>query len=179
MDCEEALSRMMEILDGEAPRDTHSLLAEHLGACPTCRSRWESLRKVDQMLRVSPMVAPRPGLAGLVLARLERRRRRQQVLGSLAFAAGLGALMLLAVLPLLSILPGLPTVVQATFRATGILGGRLLDGLGTLVNSLCLSASAFLSLISPVLLCGMAMGLCLVVLWFSVLYKICPARRSV
>lgn len=179
MNCEEALDRMMEVLDRKATWDVHPLLVEHLKACPNCYSCWERLQRVEQVLRTAPQVSPMPGLSGRVLARLERHRRRQRALGGLAFAMGLGTLLLLTALPILGILPGLPGALRVALRAGEILGDRLIGGFGSFLNSLCLSATAFFTLISPLLLCGMALGLCLVAIWLSLVCRFHPLRRSV
>ncbi|MCS7282153.1 MAG: hypothetical protein RMK65_09770 [Anaerolineae bacterium] len=179
MNCEEALNGMMEVLNAEALPDAQPLLLEHLRTCRVCRSRWERLQRVERVLRTAPLVSPAPGLTSRVLARLERHRRRQRILGGLAFAIGLGTFLLLTVLPFLGILPGLPGALRIALRTGEVLGDRLISGFGSFLNSLCLSATAFLTLILPLLLCGIVLGLGLVAIWLSLVCRFYPIRRSV
>jgi predicted anti-sigma-YlaC factor YlaD len=57
MTCTEARRAMFEALDGGPPPEPH------LGACEPCRALFESLRRVDELLRAEPVLEPPPGLA--------------------------------------------------------------------------------------------------------------------
>ncbi len=179
MNCEEALTWIMQVLDGETGPDGETSLSEHLQACPTCRSRWEYLRKVNRMLRAAPAVSPPPGLTARVLTRIEQHRCRRNVLGGLALALGTATVFMLSLLPLLAALPGMPVAFRACVRAGEVLAGRLVSGFGSLLHSLWLSAEAFLSLVLHLLVCGMATTILLVLVWLSAMWKLYnPVRRT-
>lgn len=50
MDCKEAISRMLESVDGELPWDVESRLREHLDECEKCRSEYERLQCATEAL---------------------------------------------------------------------------------------------------------------------------------
>ncbi len=68
-------------LDHEADAEQLRALQAHLNTCAECAATWTRWQALDAQFRVVPMLAPAPGLAARVMARLEARRQRQYVWG--------------------------------------------------------------------------------------------------
>ena len=49
--CQDLLEYLADYLDGELPRDQHSVLEEHLGKCSPCIEYLESYRSTISMVR--------------------------------------------------------------------------------------------------------------------------------
>ena len=62
MNCRDARRQLFEALDGGPAPDSH------LQSCEGCRAVYDSMRRVDELLRAEPMVQPPPDLAARVTA---------------------------------------------------------------------------------------------------------------
>lgn len=179
MECSEALERMMLALDGELPPQEWRMLESHLEACAPCRAQWERLQVVEQVLQRAPLLAPPPGFAGRVMARVDRRRaRRRTVLGGLALATGAAAVILLSLLPVLWTVPGVANFLAFLVHGGDILLGRLAGATHLFLDSLQLLLSALLSLTLPLALCHLILALGLGVLWLGLFRRWQPMGVS-
>lgn len=86
MNCPKVRDHLSAWLDGELAPEVRSLLDRHLEACAGCRRELAQLEALEQALASLTAPAP-PGLPEMVLARLQRPRRRGWQ--SLALAASL------------------------------------------------------------------------------------------
>ena len=75
MNCDCAIERLSEHLDGVLGPEEERLLTSHLAECALCRQRLDDLRETVTLLRELPEVAPPPNLAAEVRARLASRPR--------------------------------------------------------------------------------------------------------
>lgn len=166
MDCDETLERMMLALDGELPTEEWHALQVHLEACARCRTWWEHLQAVEQVLCSAPLLSPPPGFTGRVMARVDRRRaRRRAFLGGLVFAAGAAIVLTISLLPALWVLPAVANFLTFLAHSGDILLERLAGATRLLIDLLQLLAGALLPLTRPLALCHLALALGLGILW--------------
>jgi anti-sigma factor RsiW len=71
MKCHEVQEHLSAWLDGEAPEELKSRLADHLALCPVCQAELVALERLEAAMAELEAPAPR-GLAGSVLRRLPR-----------------------------------------------------------------------------------------------------------
>jgi anti-sigma factor RsiW len=69
MKCHEVQEHLSAWLDGEAPEELKSRLADHLALCPVCQAELVALERLEAAMAELEAPAPR-GLAGSVLRRL-------------------------------------------------------------------------------------------------------------
>jgi hypothetical protein len=107
--CDQYTEWMSLAQDGMLSSTQTRLLHGHMAVCPPCQTQWEAMTFVSQLMHAAPMVAPTPGFAQRVEAKLAYRqeRRRRTIIW---LFLGLGALVLLAL--------ALPTLV-GTLRFVG------------------------------------------------------------
>lgn len=70
MNCEELRDRLSAHLEADLDARERARIEDHLSECPDCRREYRELRHVVDLLRGLPPVAPPPGLADRVIARL-------------------------------------------------------------------------------------------------------------
>lgn len=176
MECAQALERMMSALDGGLPDEERQVLEEHLAECDDCRTRWEQLQALEEVLCQAPLLSPPPGFVGRVMAGVDRRRARWRTLfGSLALAAGTALVLFLGFLPVLWMVPGWAGFLMALSHGGDILLSHLLGAARLLLNSLGLLAGALIIRALPLALCSLMTALLLGILWWSLLRRRHPA----
>jgi predicted anti-sigma-YlaC factor YlaD len=153
MRCEQSELWMMEALDGVLPAPDYQRLTTHLQTCSHCRSEWDALSALDQLLTQPTMMAPAPGFADRVEARLDHwESQRRTLLGGLIL---LGAAMALCLLAVPSLLDGRNPIeaygaflqnVYALFGYVVLLGYKLVAALWLVLDGL--AGSADVSLIN-------------------------------
>ncbi len=177
MECSETLERMMLALDGELPPEEWRMLESHLEACAPCRAQWERLQAVERVLQRAPLLAPPPGFAERVMARVDRRRAwRRNVLGGLALAMGTAVVILLGLLPGLWTVPGVANFLAFLVYGGDILLGRLSGATRLFLDSLQLLLRALLSLALPLAFCNLVLALALGILWLGIFRHCRPMR---
>ncbi|NLS75875.1 MAG: hypothetical protein GXY76_01305 [Chloroflexi bacterium] len=123
------------LLDDAARRE----LDAHLSECGSCQQTWAAMKRISSLLDATPMVAPAPGFAERVNARIatrlaSRQARKQLVTGYVILAAGV---LLLLALPLTFLAGPLSTLGRAVADQPGIVGQGvgLLSRLGAIVGT--------------------------------------------
>lgn len=58
MQCNNIREMLSAHLDGVLEPSDHTMVTQHLGACPACRSEWEDLRMVVELVRELPEITP-------------------------------------------------------------------------------------------------------------------------
>ena len=95
MNCDEALERLSEELDGALTEQEHTELQAHLAGCASCRAVFEAMQSVDALLpetALEPPAALHDTVMREVRADAERRKQKKRwvpvaVLGAAAAAA--------------------------------------------------------------------------------------------
>ena len=100
--CDQYTEWMSLAQDGMLSSTHTRLLHGHMAGCPPCQTQWEAMTFVSQLMHAAPMVAPTPGFAQRVRAKLAYRQERRRRTIIWLFLS-LGALVLLAL--------ALPTLV--------------------------------------------------------------------
>lgn len=90
MSCAAARRAMFDALDGAPPP------ADHVGRCEPCRALFDSLKRVDDLMRAEPLVEPPPGLAERIRRSVVRpapslRREFLRIVAAVAVVLGLSA----------------------------------------------------------------------------------------
>lgn len=80
---------LLDISAAEVPEPLKSELDAHIDACPACQRAFETLRRVDAVLRAWPAPPPPPEYPQRVLRRMfeDAVRRRRRTVAALGFAA--------------------------------------------------------------------------------------------
>lgn len=73
MTCQEAKSRLGELLDGELADQPRDAIERHLESCSACRAEYASLRATVAPVAVAPQCPVPPGLWQAIEARLDRK----------------------------------------------------------------------------------------------------------
>ena len=139
---------MSLILDGEAAFGQQEALRKHLMECPDCAAVWAAWQMLDTEFKEQPMMAPPPGLALQVAARIEERSRWRtwtRWLGASLLIAWLGIAVLALLFAVTVTLWGLTHPMQAGTVLSA--GAHVLSGIFWPVRSMeMVFASAGLSL---------------------------------
>ena len=150
--CRETEELMWLAQDGLADKAERRSLEVHLKECPQCEASWDAIQDVTLMFTRSPMLAPRAGFVGSVMAGVEARRQRQQlwtrsliVLGCSATLIAVASIIALACVGAMwGSLPALrTTAITLVGQAQGGAAG-FLKGLGMPLRMLGASQSALL-----------------------------------
>ncbi|MCD9025690.1 zf-HC2 domain-containing protein [Cohnella silvisoli] len=75
MKCNVAVVFMHDYLDGDLAREEAKQLQEHLGQCPSCYARYESLERTDAFVRTLPIEKAPEHLADRIMKSLPSPRR--------------------------------------------------------------------------------------------------------
>jgi anti-sigma factor RsiW len=137
---EEMTALMSLALDGLLEDGDRRRLKQHLTACQTCRSEWESMRQVAALFEQEPMVGPPLGFAIRIERRLEEKtKKRRQVFGGLALLTSSLSLAGVTVIAVVTIIFGFitwnqynatPAVEQGTVAVSQVASGMSLVGKG-------------------------------------------------
>lgn len=151
MKCESSQEWMMEALDGGLSDANHGQLMAHLETCLGCRSDWGALNALEQLLTRPALLAPAPGFASRVEARLDHfEAQRRTLLGGLIL---LGAAMALCLIAVPSLLNGRNPIyaygaflqnVYALLGYVALLSYKLLAALWLILDALAESADVSL-----------------------------------
>jgi hypothetical protein len=138
---------MMDALDGVLSDTNHWQLMAHLETCRDCLGDWGALNALEQLLNRPTMIAPAPGFADRVEARLDHfEAQRRTLLGGLIL---LGAAMALCLIAVPSLLNGRNPIdaygvflqnVYALFGYAALLSYKLLNALWLILDALAESA---------------------------------------
>jgi predicted anti-sigma-YlaC factor YlaD len=103
MKCTQIQEWMLESLDGVLSDSNQGQLMAHLETCPDCHEDWVALNALEQVFARPAMMAPAPGFAERVEARLDHfEAQRRTLLGGLILLGAAMALCLIAVPSLLN-----------------------------------------------------------------------------
>jgi len=90
MDCNEASSRLPELVDGELSADERRALEEHLAACPRCREKLAVLRACWEALGEEEAPEVSHSFARRFWHRVERPRRLRRLAAAAAILIAIG-----------------------------------------------------------------------------------------
>ena len=143
VECEhsEGMTALMSLaLDGLLEDGDRRRLKQHLAACQTCRSEWESMRPVAALFAQEPMIGPPLGFAIRVERQLEEKaKKRRQLFGGLALLTSSLSLAGVTVVVVVTIIFGIitwnqytapPAVEQGTVAVSQVASGMGLVGTG-------------------------------------------------
>lgn len=68
MNCDAALPRLYDLVDGDIGRDEAVAVALHLGSCSDCAAKLGEIRAAEKLYAARASVAPPPGLEGRITA---------------------------------------------------------------------------------------------------------------
>ncbi|MBN1179599.1 MAG: zf-HC2 domain-containing protein [Anaerolineae bacterium] len=173
MECERMLASMMCALDGELGAREQADLEAHVAQCAACRTEWERLHALEQVLRHVPPVAPPVGFAGRVAARVDRRHHhRRVVLGAISLGLGGMTAAVLLVGPALLSLSASAGAILPLLEAGRVTLGRLCDATLALLGSFWVTLGALALPAALLAVGGLAMAMAANLAWLGLVCKL-------